>query len=148
MAERPKIKDQSQVICNLKDDLKNCRSELVRLAASERMYRELVECTDELIMRVDHQGCLSYINRMASKLIGIDPDRLIGHSVFDLVHSDDRDINREAFGGWIDEKKHRLTFENRIVNQITGQVYCMLWTITIHSPFTYHLLEIILLYRR
>ena len=102
------------------------------LRESEEKYREFVEGTDDLVTRVDFEGRLIYANHMAEKILGVSMDNCIGISAFDFIHSDDKERTASAFAGWIRDQKRSITFENRQVNQTTGDVRHMLWTINLH----------------
>ena len=102
------------------------------LRESEEKYREFVEGTDDLVTRVDFEGRLIYANHMAEKIFGVSMDNCIGMSSFDFTHSDDKERTESAFTGWIRDQKRSVTFENRQVNQTTGDVRHMLWTINLH----------------
>ncbi|MEE8399593.1 MAG: PAS domain S-box protein, partial [Desulfobacterales bacterium] len=102
------------------------------LKESEERYREIVEGTDDLITRVDSEGRLSYVNHMAGRIYGIDPEECIGLSVFDFIHPEDRQSTETAFAGWIQDKRTSVTFENRQVNQVTGDIREMLWATNLH----------------
>lgn len=140
MAERPNYRELEQANRGLADELSACQVHLTRLIDREKMYREFIEKTDELVLRVDSQGCFTFANHAAEKIIGLKPDRLIGRLAFDFVHPDDRQNTQTAFNGWISDRMTSLTFENRLVNQASQQAHFMLWTITLsydrHGHFT------------
>jgi PAS domain S-box-containing protein len=55
------------------------------LRASEEKYRFLVENTGTAVTFWDVEGRLVFINRIAARYLGREPDELIGVSVFDVV---------------------------------------------------------------
>ena len=120
-----------QKLHSLAAELEACRKKLALLTESEEMYRELIEETDELVLRFDGKGCILYANRAAEKIIGLKAEVLKGRIAFDFVHPDDRQNTQAAFNGWINDRMTSLTFENRLINQNSLQVHYMLWTITL-----------------
>lgn len=52
-------------------------------------------------------------------------------SAFDFVHRADRKRTERAFTGWLQDKRSNVTFENRQVNQVTGEIREMLWTVSL-----------------
>ncbi len=61
------------------------------IKASEERYRRLVELSPNGI-GVHQGGVLRYINEAASRMLNVDRRAVIGRSVFDLIHPEDRDI--------------------------------------------------------
>jgi PAS domain S-box-containing protein len=107
------------------------RREIERLKESEALYREMVEHTQDLITRVDGRGCLLYVNHVAEKIFGCPLKQCIGKSAFDYIHPEDRDASRAAFDGWISDRLTNLTFENRMINQVTGEIFDMQCTVNL-----------------
>ena len=101
------------------------------LGESETRYRELVEGTDNLVMQLDGEARITFVNNAARKIFGLAPEECIGLNSFELVHPDDCQRTEEAFRQWISSKTHHTTFENRILGR-TDRVSDMLWTIDIH----------------
>jgi diguanylate cyclase (GGDEF)-like protein/PAS domain S-box-containing protein len=61
----------------------------VREAEWER-YRALVERSADVIVVLDGQGTVQYVNRTAATRFGQQPEELVGTNAFELVHPDDR----------------------------------------------------------
>lgn len=57
---------------------------------SEEKYRDLIESISEIIYEFDSKGIVKYISPSVHKILGYSPEELIGKSVFDIVHKDDR----------------------------------------------------------
>lgn len=64
---------------------------------AEHRFRTLIEKAPGLYGIVVESGALTYVSP-AVKSIGLDPDALLGTSLFDLVHPDDVALLRAAFG--------------------------------------------------
>jgi PAS domain S-box-containing protein len=65
----------------------------LRLQASERKFRALVESAEDLIYLIDVAGRMSYINPAVASRLGYEPDALYrgDRTLLSLVHPDDRD---------------------------------------------------------
>src|SRR5207237_6003419 len=59
------------------------------LRESEERYRTLVENSYDLICEVDAQSRFVYLSPNYLDVLGYQPDELLGHNVFDLVHPND-----------------------------------------------------------
>jgi PAS domain S-box-containing protein len=105
---------------------------------SEELYRDFIEGTDDLVTRVDSRGRLTFVNRRADSVFGLDPTKCIGLSAFDFVHPDDRKDTEEAFNGWVRDRVPSATYENRQVSR-AGNTRDMLWTINLHFDESGHL---------
>jgi polar amino acid transport system substrate-binding protein len=57
-----------------------------QLAASEERARLLLDSAGEGIFGVDQEGKIAFINPAASRLLGYEPDELIGEGIHDKVH--------------------------------------------------------------
>ncbi len=101
------------------------------LRKADLRYRELVEGTEDLITIVDPQGHFTYVNHTAEKIFGLKPENCLGRLAFDFIHPEDRERTKEAFEGWVRDKKKQVVYQNRQVNR-SGQVFEMLWSISLH----------------
>ena len=74
-------------------ELERLRQRVVELEAEQRrsqvMFRSLVESVPDVIYQLDRYGNIVFINN-AIKKYGYDPEELIGKSIFDLIHPEDR----------------------------------------------------------
>lgn len=72
-------------------DLSNYKSALVKLHSAEQRYREIVESQTELIMRLDSDLRLTFINPAMCRLFKFGEEAmLLGSSLLEHVHPDDR----------------------------------------------------------
>jgi len=104
----------------------------IALKESEEKYREFVEGTDDFIAQVDREGRLTFVNDKAEKIFGLSRDKCIGLSAFNFIHPDDREKTKIAFDQWVHSGMTNTTYENRQVNQTTGEVHHMHWTIRLY----------------
>ncbi len=63
----------------------------------ERFFRELVDCSLDIITVLDGGGCIRFENAAAEQLLGYRADELIGRVVFELIHPDDCPAVLETF---------------------------------------------------
>jgi two-component system, NarL family, sensor histidine kinase UhpB len=98
------------------------------LRESERRFRDFIEGTDDLVVRLDGEGRFIYVNRTSERILGLSPVECAGLSAFDFVHPDDRAATEEAFAGWAAEPVQGTTFENRQLSR-DGGVTRILWTV-------------------
>ncbi len=55
------------------------------LMESEKKYRELVESASSIIMRIDTQGNITFLNRFALDFFGYQPEDILGKNVMDSI---------------------------------------------------------------
>jgi PAS domain S-box-containing protein len=60
-----------------------------RIAEAELRYRLMAENALDVISRQSPDGICSYISPSCKTVLGYEPEEIIGHSVFDLIHPDD-----------------------------------------------------------
>jgi len=104
----------------------------IDLLWSEEKYREFVEGTDDFISQVDREGRLTFVNDTAAKIFGLSKEECMGLSAFNFIHPDDQEKTKAAFEDWIRNRVSSTTFENRQVNQKTGEVHYLHWAINFH----------------
>jgi diguanylate cyclase (GGDEF)-like protein/PAS domain S-box-containing protein len=68
--------------------LENLRIGL-QLEHSERMYRNLVDSSPDLIYTLDGQGRFTFVNERVHQLLGFERSELVGRHFFALVHEQD-----------------------------------------------------------
>lgn len=100
-----------------------------RLQHSEEQYRGVVENTNDLITRIDHDGRLQFVNHASQRYFGLTPQACIGMAALDFVHPDDREPSLDAFTHWLASGLPTMTWENRLISK-TGQERWMQWNIT------------------
>ncbi len=64
-------------------------------------FRDLAEQALDLIAELDGEGRIRYANPSYESVLGYEPDRLLGTSIFDLVHPDDLEQTLAIFDGAI-----------------------------------------------
>lgn len=107
-----------------------------RLQESEERLREVVEGTNDLVVQMDLDGKFLYLNHTAEKILGQQAERCLGQPLMAFVHPEDREWTEKVFTGWLENLTPHTTFEHRLVNQQTGQVYPVDWSINLHLDMT------------
>jgi PAS domain S-box-containing protein len=111
----------------VRDITERKRAEMV-LRESERRFRNFIEGTDDLVVRLDPDGRFIYVNRTSERIFGLSPVECAGLSAFDFVHPDDRAAMREEFERWASEQVAGATSENRQLSR-DGTTTRILWTV-------------------
>ncbi|MFC7098910.1 PAS domain-containing sensor histidine kinase [Halobaculum marinum] len=65
--------------------------------AEPSAHELLLDNTCDKVAVVDADGTFEYVNAAARRILGYDPDDLVGESVFDYIHPDDADRIEESF---------------------------------------------------
>jgi PAS domain S-box-containing protein len=95
------------------------------LRSSEEHFRSLIENSSDVIATVDAQGRFSYVSHTVRRILSYEPEELINHSVFDIIHPDDLASARR-------ELERVMSVPN---TASTTQLRCR------HANGTWHLLE-------
>ncbi|HTR82206.1 MAG TPA: PAS domain S-box protein [Bacteroidota bacterium] len=68
------------------------------LASRERRFRALIEESTDVLCMLNANGNYAYISPSVKKILGYEPDELIGRNAFDLIYPDDIDSIKQLFG--------------------------------------------------
>jgi PAS domain S-box-containing protein len=101
---------------------------LEALERSEIRYRLLVEEMDDLVVQIDKDGQILFINHAVEKLFGKEFKQLIGQNAFDYLEYEDRELAKSNIARWIKEKQKHVVVENRMRIQ-ENCVKSFLWNI-------------------
>jgi diguanylate cyclase (GGDEF)-like protein/PAS domain S-box-containing protein len=67
------------------------------LSRNEARFRAMVRDSNDIMAIVDVDGRLVYASPVTERILGLDPDSLVGTDAFDLIHPEDRAMAQEAF---------------------------------------------------
>lgn len=98
---------------------------------NQNRYQVVVESTRDLIIQVDGEGHILFVNRASEKIWGLKPEECAGRSAFSFIHEDDLNETRARFKLYIKDRVGRGTFENRQVSR-TGDVFYISWVTNFH----------------
>jgi PAS domain S-box-containing protein len=101
------------------------------LKSSQEIFHEFMEDTEDLLLRVDAEGRITYVNRAAETFFGLPPQSCIGLPASQFVHPDDRDRLNAEFTACFQGHVADCTFENRLVS-LNGDVRDVLWSTHAH----------------
>ncbi|MCC6144216.1 MAG: PAS domain S-box protein, partial [Candidatus Hydrogenedentes bacterium] len=101
------------------------------LRESEERFREFVEGTDNLVVQIDPQGCLLYLNRAGERLFRSSSSACRGLRILDFMHPEDRAQTASYLDAWIRSKVSGGTLEGRMLGP-GGAVRHILWTASLH----------------
>jgi len=116
---KPPYKELEKNIRHLKKKLKELefqQNEEVTLEKSEKVFESIIQSVPDIIYRLDQDGKIIFINDSIAKY-GYIVEELIGKSIIDLIHPEDRDkakfrINERRTG----DRRSR-SFELRLINK-------------------------------
>ena len=131
MKKKPTCEQLETKIIQFEKTIEKQKVEIEELKESKELYREFVEGTEDLVTRVDGAGRLAYTNHVAEKIFGCPIGMCIGRPAFDFIHPEDRPSAQAAFDRWIREGLTHVNFENRLVNQVSGEVFDMQCTVNL-----------------
>ena len=63
---------------------------------SEERYRSVADSAIDVILTIDEEHRIEYVNAASSAVFGYSPDELIGRSLLDLMPEDQRDMHRRG----------------------------------------------------
>ena len=92
----------------------------------ERRFRALVQSSSDLVFAVDQSGAVSYASPSCMKVLGYEPDQLLGSAAGELIHEDDVDdlratvLQATASAGQSVEFSVRVRHENGAWHWLEG----------------------------
>jgi diguanylate cyclase (GGDEF)-like protein/PAS domain S-box-containing protein len=82
------------------------------LHASENLYRNLVETTNDWVWEVDENAVYTYVSPRAFDIIGYQPSELIGKTPFDLMAPEEAKRVANLFGPLVASQQAIINLEN------------------------------------
>ena len=119
------LADRRLFTAYLRDITERRRAEQ-ELRDSERRYRAVVEDQTEVITRYDERFRLTFSNRANARLLGVEPEQLIGHYFFDAIPERLRRPLREAMEGLTPENPIHTGENEKVLGN--GVVRWFAWT--------------------
>ena len=78
--------------------IRHCRAQESLLVAEER-FRALTDNAANIVCVTDIHGLVQYISPAIEPILGLKPEELLGHNVYQRVHPDDVAASRALFHG-------------------------------------------------
>lgn len=94
------------------------------LRASEARYRGVVESQQAVVLRLDLDRRITFVNDYGSRLLGVAREAMIGTDVLDWVYAEDREAAHAAFAREL-APPHRASLDCRV--EIAGEVRWFEW---------------------
>ncbi|HXF05901.1 MAG TPA: PAS domain S-box protein, partial [Blastocatellia bacterium] len=92
---------------------------LEALRRSQHQYQTLVESMSEVLLQLDLDGRVTYVNSAVTPLTGYRPEELVGKRIYDIVHPEDVEKVRRLFSERLQGATHSV--DTRVVTR-TGEV--------------------------
>jgi PAS domain S-box-containing protein len=83
------MKDNEQTTIQLREELQALRERNAELEAAAARFRSLVEQSTDFISCHSPDGVYRYASPACRRLLGYEPEELVGHSAYDFFHPDD-----------------------------------------------------------
>jgi PAS domain S-box-containing protein len=94
------------------------------LRASEARYRGVVESQQAVVLRMDLDRRITFVNDYGSRLLGVARAEIVGSDVLDWVYPEDRDATRTALESEL-APPHRASLDCRV--EIAGEIRWFEW---------------------
>jgi PAS domain S-box-containing protein len=87
------------------------------LEEQKARFRSLIENTSDIITVLDADGKITYVSPAVRRVLGYEPEELVGWSTFELVHPDDHTGARKAFDRTLQEPEVRHATAYRFLHK-------------------------------
>ena len=75
------------------------------LRDSEERFRSFIESTTDWVWSIDREGVHTYSNPAVVRILGYEPDEVVGRPAFELIHPDDRSDVEQQFAALAAERR-------------------------------------------
>jgi PAS domain S-box-containing protein len=72
------------------------------LRASEKRFRSLIEHSSDAVSLIDRREIVQYVSPAVKRILGFEPEEVVGRNGFGLIHPDDVPVVRERFARLVD----------------------------------------------
>ena len=76
-------------------------------------YRTIVEESNDVATIIDTDGTMTYVSPAVTRVLGYDPEDLVGNTGYEYVHPDDRERNANAVEAVLETPDEPQTVEVR-----------------------------------
>lgn len=97
--------------------------DVVARAASEARYKHLVRHAGDIIYQADAQGRFTWVNPIASTILGYHEHELVGRHFLELIHPDDRTTMRRAYAVQYMRREPNKYTEFRVLTRTLTEVW-------------------------
>lgn len=108
--------DQYTVLANrIQNAVAQTRAEQ-EIQRRSQWYRQILSHSSDYVLIVDGMGKVSYVSPAIERVMGYEPDEIIGLDSFETVHPDDIESAAEALAATIDNPSEEVTVEFRAID--------------------------------
>jgi len=86
------------------------------LRASEERFRALVENSSDALLLIDAEARVTYLTPSSTRQLGWTPDRMVGRSIYDFLHPDDRELVGNRFADALRNPGRAIAAEGRLMH--------------------------------
>ncbi len=104
-------------ILSINRDIRDRKRIEAAIAASEKRTRVLIQAISEIIVLLDQSGIIRFISPQVKRVLGVAESDVIGQSVFDFLHPDDRKRAASEFAKTISEPGEAVPSVIRLKNR-------------------------------
>jgi len=101
------------VIVNDVTELRLAEQDLQREIRSGTLYRQLVEASNDVIIRINRDLVRTYVSPASREVFGYEPEELIGKKTGEAAHPDDAQRHRRALAALVQGRLKRHVVVNR-----------------------------------
>ncbi|MDW8466999.1 MAG: PAS domain S-box protein [Chloroherpetonaceae bacterium] len=94
---RRELAEQNELFVALAKENEERQFWIEALAQREQRFRKMIEHSSDMIMLLDSQAHILYESSVAERALGYSSEELLGHSLFELVHTSDREAMQAEF---------------------------------------------------
>jgi PAS domain S-box-containing protein len=87
------------------------------LEAREKRFRALIENSSDAIALLNLEGRFIYTSASARRVLGYEPEELVGQIAFELIHPDDQEAMLTGFMKAVQKPRHVATTQLRVRHQ-------------------------------
>jgi len=84
------------------------------LRRAEREYKAIIDSVSDIIFETDTKGEIMFLNDSWERITGFLQPQSVGRSLFDLIHPQDQDAQRQNFDQMVKGKRNRYHFVTRL----------------------------------
>ncbi|RXK47706.1 PAS domain S-box protein [Halorientalis pallida] len=77
------------------------------------LHRTLVEKSNDVATIIDGEGTITYVSPAVTRVLGYEPEELVGNTGYEFVHPDDRERNADAVAAVLETPDEPRTVEVR-----------------------------------
>lgn len=105
----PKLREESQELRKILEDKKKLEKQL---RESEKRFKDILYSTVDWVWEVDKNGVYTFVSGKVKKILGYEPEELIGKTPLNLMPPDEAKRVGEIFGKIASGKKPIVNLEN------------------------------------